>query len=513
MIVNEIINVRIHTKNIKDFPNTKIGDLIDTSVYKLSNGSKVKINIKCDNCGVEKISPYGEYVNATKNHTRKYYCIKCKYIHSENTLMEKYGVKNVMHLDSVKKTHNDAVNSVDFIEADRKRKITVKDKYGVEYVQQNKEINKKTSETVEKIYGEKYVFLTKENRDKSILASSTEDSKLFRKYNLKIKYSNELKKIGLNLIDYDGYNYFIKCEKEHVYEITDTLLYTRNKFNKNVCTICNPISSCSESQKELLSFIKSLYYGEIINNIRSIIEPYEIDIYLPEIKLAFEFNGVYWHSDKFKDDKYHITKYKMCKKLGIDLINIWEDDWVNNKELIKELVKKKLGITPSNKIYARKCFIKNISIEEEKDFLTNYHLQGYTPSSYKYGLYYNNDLVSILTFSKRYIKKDSDYDIELLRYAIKTDYAIVGGIEKLFKHFLNNTDFKIIKTYSEPSYFNGNVYSKLGFEYKHLSEPSFFLMKRYKRLHREYLLKNKEENLTKIWDLGQHVFYYTKKNL
>ncbi len=79
--------------------------------------------------------PYYTYMDITKNGEKNYYCNLCKHIHTKNTLMDKYGVDNVMKLESVKSKHLESIKNIDYKEADDKRKETVKSKYGVEYVQ------------------------------------------------------------------------------------------------------------------------------------------------------------------------------------------------------------------------------------------------------------------------------------------------------------------------------------------------------------------------------------------
>ena len=376
------------------------------------------------------------------------------------------------------------------------------------------------------------IFQTKENVEKRIKNSHTLGSKLLRRENFKIKYKRILKNdMGLDLVDYDGMLYTILCDKKHnhTFQIVDTLLYSRKKFKNTCCTICNPIGSLNDTERELITFIENIQIGDIniILKDRNLIKPLELDIYIPSHNLAIEYNGVYWHSETFRDNKYHRNKYDRCKNIGIDLLSIWEDDWINNKDIIKDIIRKRLQIQPSNIYYARKTIIKIPTIEEEIEFLNNNHIHGYIVSKYSYGLYIDNELISMMTFSERVITIDNN-DIEMLRYAIKIDCGIIGGAEKLFNNFLKNTEYKNIKSFCDPCYFKGDVYEKLGFEYNNISEPSYFYVKNYKRFHRrnftiDKLIKDgfdtnqfteKEIMLNrgylKIWDIGQKSFYYKR---
>jgi len=137
--------------------------------------------------------------------------------------------------------------------------------------------------------------------------------------------------------------------------------------NKIRCYNCHPINSnISLLEKELLEFIQQNYEGKINTSVRNLIynkdtsRPLELDIYLPDLNLAFEFNGTYWHSSKFKERTYHQNKTEQSLKQGIQLVHIWEHDWLNKQNIIKSMILNKLNKTP-NKIFARKCIIKEVS--------------------------------------------------------------------------------------------------------------------------------------------------------
>ena len=185
---------------------------------------------------------------------------------------------------------------------------------------------------------------------------------------------------------------------------------------------CYPyLSNNSYCEKEVIEFVKSIYNGVIINNNRKIIAPYELDIYLPEKKLAIEFDGLFWHNDKSgKDKNYHLDKTEKCEKQGIQLIHIFEDEWIEKQIIVKSIIKSKIGIY-DKKIYARKCQIKEIAIKDKNDFLRMNHLQGEDHSQIKLGLFYENELVSVMTFGKpRFNKKyDFEYMKSLLLYIQK----------------------------------------------------------------------------------------------
>jgi hypothetical protein len=138
----------------------------------------------------------------------------------------------------------------------------------------------------------------------------------------------------------------------------------------------------SKGELELFNFLKATYNS--VEKLR--LKNYEFDAYIPELKLAFEFNGLYWHSSEFKDKKYHYNKWKFCKDNDINLITIWEDDWNFKQEIVKSIINNKLGVN-INKIGARECEIKLVNNKESKEFLEQNHLQGNCNSTIKLGLH------------------------------------------------------------------------------------------------------------------------------
>ena len=286
-----------------------------------------------------------------------------------------------------------------------------------------------------------------------------------------------------------------KCNKS--FEANYQVLYNRFVYNNTLCTECNPINSLSDGETQLQNFIKDNYVDDIVLNDRKIIAPYELDIYIPELKIAFEFNGLYWHSELYKDKKYHLDKTEKCEKLGIQLIHIFQDDWEFKKEIVKSIILNKLNKTPE-KIYARKCTISKIQDNKLiRKFLNENHLQGYVNSEIKIGLFYNNELVSIILFGKkRKIMNSSanNNDYEMYRFCNKLGTNIIGGVSKLFSYFIKNYNFSKIISYADRSYFNGNNYLKLGFRLDGKTEPNYYYVIGRKR---EYRFKFRKDILVK----------------
>jgi len=254
------------------------------------------------------------------------------------------------------------------------------------------------------------------------------------------------------------------------------IFQNRKKLNTIICTICNPIDSHISGQEILLQqFIKEQYNGDILLNDRHIGK--ELDIFLPKINIAFEFNGIYWHNELYRSSTYHLEKTELCEKNGIKLIHIYQDDWTYKENIVKSRIINILNLT-QNKIFARKCEIKEITDNNLiRSFLNENHIQGFIGSQVKLGLFYDNELVSLMTFGKQRknmgIKSEID-TFEMLRFCNKINTNIVGGASKIFNYFIKNYNPKEIITYADRSWSNGNLYKQLGFELVHKTQPNYY---------------------------------------
>jgi hydroxymethylpyrimidine pyrophosphatase-like HAD family hydrolase len=173
------------------------------------------------------------------------------------------------------------------------------------------------------------------------------------------------------------------------------------------CLTCSISEKVSKPEKEIVEYIQSLGIKNIITSDRSVIHPYELDIYLPDHNLAIEYNGKWFHDETYKDKHYHLMKTNLCNNENIQLIHIFDDEWEFKKDIVKNRLKHILGLNDKH-IYARKCIVKEINTKEAKEFCEQYHIQGYGVSSVKLGLYYNNELVSVMTFSKPSVSKGNN---------------------------------------------------------------------------------------------------------
>ena len=251
----------------------------------------------------------------------------------------------------------------------------------------------------------------------------------------------------------------IICEKHGKFEQTP-----HNHLKGTNCPSCG--ASISKPEIKLKDFIRSFYKGEIITNSKNIIPPMELDIFVPTLNLAIEFNGGYWHSERFKDKNYHLNKYNLCKSKGIRLISIWEWEYLKDRDKIENFIKNL--ILEKKKLFARKLNIKEVDVNTQREFLDINHLQGYIPCTLALGLYKEDELVQLMTLR---IKSKKDKLFEIGRLATKTGFTVVSGTKRLFKHLLSLVDFETIISYNNMDKFTGNTYESLGMTYESVSIP------------------------------------------
>lgn len=244
---------------------------------------------------------------------------------------------------------------------------------------------------------------------------------------------------------------------------------------------------------------------KMIRNSQNIIKG-ELDFYFPEKNLAIEFNGCWFHSDNFKPKNYHMNKWKECREKGIQLISIWEDDWNFKKDIVKSILKSKLGLT-QNSVGARECEIKEVSYEDASIFLEENHLQGNIVSKFRYGLFYKDDLVQLVTFGNSRFKKG---ELELLRFCTKKDWQVIGGFSRLVKFFIKEHKVKNFISYANCDISDGKVYSMFGMkETRHTENWGWFDNgKRINRFNKAYRL-NKDKVFHKCYTSGTLKFEYS----
>jgi hypothetical protein len=445
---------------------------------------------------------------------------------SKVTNLERYGVENVMKsnhfiikskVTNLKRYGFDSYTKTD--EYKEKYRNTNLEKYGVEYSFQSELVKDKIKLTCLEKYGVEYSLQSNLVKEKSKITNN-------KKYGVdKIQKSEDYRKINYGIAKNIFYIKYIDnqisifncdCEKNHTFEIHIDNYHHRNNSNISLCTVCYPIGEqTSFIEKDLLRFISTIYSGEIISSYR---DGLEIDIYLPELKLGFEFNGLYWHSEKFKEKNYHLNKTNYFKEKGIRIIHIWEDDWIFKKDILESQIKNILKLN-SDKVFARNCSIRIVDVSESKKFLDDNHIQGTVSSAIKIGLYYNDELVSVMTFDHfegRKRMEEGGYNLN--RFCNKLGFNIIGGTSKLLSYFIQEYKPKRIVSYADKDWSVGNLYYILGFENVSDNSPDYKYIVGDKRIHKSRYKKSRlntdlteskqmsKNGFLKIYDCGKLKF-------
>ena len=332
---------------------------------------------------------------------------------------------------------------------------------------------------------QKKLWENENHRNKVITRSvSVRKQNFIKKY--EDRYYNKLQLLNILKIetdttkeDYLNFKIFnIKCPKcNHFRTVGDAYITKKHlTLTKGVCRDCSGTRGNSKPQEDIFKFLLSIYSDEIIYN-GYILKTKQnttkqIDIYMPKLKIGIEYNGLYFHSTYGKD--YQINKLNMSEAQGIRLIQITSYDWFNKQDKIKNLIKNLIGV-PQKRIYGRKCIIKEISSEESKMFLNNYHLQNNSFASVRLGLFYDDTLLQVMTFGKS--RTNKKYEYELIRLCTRNTFRIIGGANKILKYFEKTYNPKSLISYCDKSYFSGNIYVVLGFKFSHESKPNYIYFK------------------------------------
>jgi len=230
------------------------------------------------------------------------------------------------------------------------------------------------------------------------------------------------------------------------------------------CSTCHTFESSAE--KEMQSLFQGL---NPIKRDRKQIHPYELDLFFPTKKVAIEYNGLYWHSNQHERIKssYHRNKMNLCNEKGIRLLSVFEDEWLNHKDICISRINNVLGLIQA-KVYGRDCIVKEISNMEAYEFLQKTHLQGPGVCEIAYGLFYSDKLVQVMTFgapARAHTAKGKRV-LEMKRLSGELNLIIVGGASKLFTSglkYAKQKDYDVIKSYCDLRWGTGNLYKQLGF--------------------------------------------------
>ncbi|MFW6219873.1 MAG: DUF7487 domain-containing protein [bacterium] len=464
------------------------------------------------------LKKYGvEYITQSEHFKKKSKITKKKKYGNENyaniekakkTNLEKYGVETTLLVDDVKEKIKKTVlkkYGVDHISKSEavieKRKQKNLEKYGVESTLSLDEVWDKIKQTNITKYGVEYplqssVILNKikeNNLDKYGNENPATNINIINKIN-KTKENTRILKIA-NKLNIDSNNIeiidgdFIKiknyCDKHSEFTISKFLYKNRMFRDKiNICTKCNEINSKqSKIQAELINYIEQYYHNNILKNDREILNGYEIDIFLPEINIGFEFNGNYWHSDINHEKNYHYNKKNLAKLKNIDLFFIWEHDYKKNNEIIKSIIKSNVNIYDKI-INSRDCDLITLNQRETNEFLDKNHLSGSVLGNYNLGLTHENNIVSMASFNEI-----GDNEFEITRFCNVLDINVIDSLKKILNNFIYENKPKKIEITLDRDYYKIDEFLNVGFTLNEITLPDYSYFKNGNRLNKNSCTK------------------------
>lgn len=390
----------------------------------------------------------------------------------KKTNIEKYGTEWSSQNDKVKeKTKKTRTNKTEKEKSSQRKKTveTNRRRYGVDYPMQSTDFKQRVYETNVERYGYRTPLESPLIKDKMVQTRAKLDKSTINqrtKNTCNIRYETNhgsqknltdlAKKVLLDEAEFR--NYAATRTRDEVMKSLNICYRTLNRY----CHLYDAFDLflrpvISKFEQEMMVFLTDLNV-EFVQQTRSVIDG-ELDFYLPKHNIAIECCGLYWHSElsakRYK--LYHSQKYEKCKEIGIQLITIFQDEWTNKHNQVISILKNLL--LPNKPIAARKCVVKEISCEDADNFIDQHHIQGIARAKVNFGLFYDDELVSVMTFDRPRFSKKAQY--ELVRYCSKLN--IMGGASKLLTAFEKKYIPTSIVSYSDNRWFSGRMYESLGF--------------------------------------------------
>lgn len=276
-----------------------------------------------------------------------------------------------------------------------------------------------------------------------------------------------------------------------------------NKFG--VSSLIDKIPSRSYLEDELCDFISSIIPDNTLietNNRTLLGNNQELDIYIPDIKLAIEFNGDYWHSDLIKSNTYHQEKSLLAIKHGIKLVHIFEYEWMQFNLDIKQyligLITSHFG-SESYKLDIDNLFISEMDISDSRFkqlAKSEYTVFGELNqlrklnNSYNYIALHNNDeIYQVLIFDKS--------SNSLIGYSVKSGLGIEFirlGLIRLYNNLIIRYKLDNLRVTINITKFSLDMLEYLGFSIIEIHDPKYI-----------------DTGALRIYDSGEITLYWKRK--
>lgn len=286
---------------------------------------------------------------------RKYCSTKCLNLDPEirakieNTNLERFGARGNF---GRKEVSQKAIKNSQSEQGKQKRAQTNIEKYGSANVFGSEEIKNKIKHTCQLRYNVNYASQAEKTKN-NIRQTQI---KHFGDHHMRVaKAIESIKKQRLDRLNTFAINNDCTRKRDLINEYgsgwyqagivplikQSGVLFVKNEYIPKIIEYSKLTNTyTSKYERDLVDFIKTFYFDDIMTNIRTIIHPMELDIYLPNINIAIEYNGTYWHSIERGIDKgYHLRKSLRCREKDIHLIHIYEfEDFEEQKQLLKDLI-------------------------------------------------------------------------------------------------------------------------------------------------------------------------------
>lgn len=428
------------------------------------------------------------------------------------TVQERYACDNVFKAISVKtKIKNTlterygGVASSSPIIAEKIKNTNLK-RYGVPYAIAANSTRATIARTFDQIYGAHPLTL-KETQDKCKStrivrygSANPADADGAREQALKTKRKRVLADLETRMLE-QGFK-LTKLDPDHVFINSGSgkvqLTHVSCGFSFETTSSCfHARTSCrgcgiSKPQREIFDMLISAGETVIIND-RKQLNGLELDLWLPEKKLAIEVNGIYWHRDVDAPNLSHRLKTDRCNQLEIDLLHVFDFEWDHRRDQVKSIIFNKLG--KSTRIAARKLQLRELSSLEARSFFEKNHLSGHLNASLYLGLVDNTGKIvqGISIGRSRYTRKNRE-SLELYRFATLMNHVVIGGFEKLISEVKRRQLLPLI-SYVDRRYFTGSSYKRVGFVLDGVTPSNYWYVKDGKILNRLATQKHKLPDL------------------
>lgn len=438
--------------------------------------------------------------------------------------MEHYGAPSHMQNPEFLKQYQDNLeartgyrSSLANPKVREKGRQTTQEKYGVDFYSQTDEFKERFKQTSLEHFGTENPNQNESVKEKTKQTSlekygatnylSSEEGKKHVKERMKEKYGVEhallipelRKQLMTDPSKYDEWIAFESNPVAYLSQFAEKQSYAQLSARFGVSSSVVNDFVLKHHLEELVNYTLSNMEDEVVDVLRQIdpnvkikrhdrqtIKPNELDIVLPELGVAIECNPTSTHNSSryFIDPTtkpmpiaYHQVKTDKCEQAGIFLFHIFGYEWIYRRAIIESMLRNLLKC-PRSVVYARKCQVKEVSNAAAREFLSQNHRQGAANSPVRLGLYYKDELVSLMTFGKMRGtigtgKEDLSDCWELVRFCSKLNTSVVGGASKLFKHFIELYQPKQIRSFSDRAHTRGNLYRQLGFVEVRRSEANY----------------------------------------